>query len=76
MRETTQRHIREQGGEIAAVRGCLQALAEPTAWASKQYLQQRIAVMEERLANIQNKLAEIEFSERLVWLEDKAGIDA
>ena len=36
MRDTTQAHLREQGGEIAAVRGCLQALAEPTAWASKQ----------------------------------------
>ena len=76
MRASTQAHLREQGGEIAAVRGCLQALAEPTAWATKQYLQQRIAVMEERLANIQNKLTEIEFSEDLEWLEDKAGIDA
>ena len=76
MRETTQAHIRNQGVAIAEVRGALQALAEPTAWASKQYLQQRIAIMEERLANIQNSLNEIEFSESLEWLEDKAGIDA
>ena len=76
MRETTQAHIRKQGVAIAEVRGALQALAEPTAWASKQYLQQRIAVMEERLSIIQNKLTEIEFSESLEWLEDKAGIEA
>ena len=76
MRETTQANIRNQGVAIAEVRGALQALAEPTAWASKQYLQQRIAVMEEKLANIQNSLNEIEFSESLEWLEDKAGIDA
>ena len=76
MRETTQANIRNQGVAIAEVRGALQALAEPTAWASKQYLQQRIAIMEERLANIQNSLNEIEFSESLEWLEDKAGIDA
>ena len=76
MRDTTQAHIRSQGVAIAEVRGALQALAEPTAWASKQYLQQRIAVMEEKLANIQNSLNEIEFSESLEWLEDKAGIEA
>ena len=76
MRDTTQASIRNQGVAIAEVRGALQALAEPTAWASKQYLQQRIAVMEEKLANIQNSLNEIEFSESLEWLEDKAGIEA
>ena len=76
MRDTTQASIRNQGVAIAEVRGALQALAEPTAWASKQYLQQRIAIMEERLANIQNSLNEIEFSESLEWLEDKAGIEA
>jgi len=76
MRETTQTHIRNQGVAIAEVRGALQALAEPTAWASKQYLQQRIAIMEERLANIQHSLTEIEHSESLEWMEDKAGVDA
>ena len=54
----------------------MQALAEPTAWASKQYLQQRIAIMEERLASIQHSLTEIEHSESLGWMEDKAGVDA
>ena len=76
MRETTQTHIRNQGVAIAEVRGALQALAEPTAWASKQYLQQRIAIMEERLANIHHSLTEIEHSESLEWMEDKAGVDA
>ena len=76
MRETTQTHIRNQGVAIAEVRGALQALAEPTAWASKQYLQQRIAIMEEKLANIQHSLTEIEHSESLEWMEDKAGVDA
>ena len=54
----------------------MQALAEPTAWATKQYLQQRIAIMEDRLAKIQTSLNEIEFSESIEWLEDKAGVDA
>ena len=76
MRETTQAHIRNQGVAIAEVRGALQALAEPTAWATKQYLQQRIAIMEDRLAKIQTSLNEIEFSESIEWLEDKAGVDA
>ena len=76
MRDTTQAHIRDQGVAIAGVRGALQALAEPTTWASKQYLQQRIAIMEDRLATIQNSLNEIEFSEDIEWLEDKAGVDA
>ena len=76
MRDTTQAHIRSQGVAIAEVRGALQALTEPTAWASKQYLQQRIAVMEDRLTTIQNKLTEFECSEDIEWLEDKAGIDA
>lgn len=69
MKETTQEHIRDQGIAIAGVRGALQALAEPDAWATKQYLQQRITIMEEKLAEIQNKLAEIEFSEDLAWLD-------
>jgi DNA-binding transcriptional MerR regulator len=76
MRDTTQAHIRNQGVAIAEVRGALQALAEPTAWATKQYLQQRIAIMEDRLAKIQTSLNEIEFSESIEWLEDKAGVDA
>ena len=76
MRDTTQAHIRDQAVAIAGVRGALQALAEPTAWATKEHLRQRIAIMEDRLTTIQNKLTEIEFSEDIEWLEDKAGVDA
>jgi len=69
MRLETRAELGKQGVEIASVRGCLQALAEPTAWASKQYLQQRIAVMEERLADVQHKLNEIEWGEKVEWSE-------
>jgi hypothetical protein len=75
MRETTQAHIREQGGEIASIRGALQVLAADT-FVSKEAIQERIAIAEKKLTEIQNKLTEIEFSESLEWLEDKAGIDA
>jgi len=75
MRDTTQAHIREQGGEIASIRGALQALAVDT-FVSKEAIQERIAIVEKKLTEIQNKLTEIEFSESLEWLEDKAGIDA
>ena len=75
MRETTQAHIRKQGGEIASIRGALQVLAADT-FVSKEAIQERIAVAEKRLTEIQNKLTEIEFSEDLQWLEDKAGVDA
>lgn len=69
MREATQANIREQGGEIASVRGALQVLAVDT-FVSKEALQERIAITEKRLNEIQNKLTEIEFSEDLQWLEN------
>ena len=69
MREATQANIREQGGEIASVRGALQVLAAD-AFVSKEALQERIAITEKRLSEIQNKLTEIEFSEDLQWLEN------
>lgn len=75
MRETTQAHIRKQGVEIASIRGALQVLAADT-FVSKEAIQERIAVAEKKLTEIQNKLTEIEFSEDLQWLEDKAGVDA
>ena len=75
MRDTTQAHLREQGTEIAGLRGMLQVLAADTL-VSKEMIQERIAVAEAKLTEIQNKLTEIEFSEDLEWLEDKAGIDA
>ncbi len=67
MREETRANIGKQGVEIASVRGTLQALAE--SWgADAKYLQTRIADMEEKLSNIQNTLAEIEWSEEVEWL--------
>ena len=69
MRETTQANIREQGGEIASIRGALQVLAVDT-FVSKEAIQERIAITEKRLTEIQNKLTEIEFSEDLQWLEN------
>jgi DNA-binding transcriptional MerR regulator len=75
MREITQVNIRNQGVAIAEVRGALQALAAAT-FTTKEQLQARIKHFEEKLANIQNNLTEIEWSESLEWLEDKAGIEA
>jgi|TARA_R100000781_G_C4018549_1_gene106230 DNA-binding transcriptional MerR regulator len=75
MRETTQAHIRSQGVAIAEVRGALQILAADTL-TKKENIQERIKHWESKLAEIQNTMAEIEFSENLEWLEDKAGIEA
>lgn len=69
MKETTQGHIREQGGEIASIRGALQILAVDTL-VSKEAIQERIAILEKRLSEHQNKLTEIEFSEDLEWLSE------
>ncbi len=69
MREETKANISKQGAEIASVRGTLQALAE--SWGNDyehvKYLQKRISDMEEKLSNIQNTLAEIEWSENTEW---------
>ncbi|MDP6737229.1 MAG: hypothetical protein QF732_12155 [Nitrospinaceae bacterium] len=75
MRAETQKHLRKQGAEIAAVRGALQILAQ-TNLIGKENIQERLKHWESKLTDIQNKLAEIEFSEDLEWLEDKAGIEA
>lgn len=70
MREETKANISKQGAEIASVRGTLQALAE--SWGNDyehvKYLQKRISDMEEKLNNVQNTLAEIEWSEEVEWL--------
>ena len=70
MRLETRENISKQGAEIASVRGTLQALAE--SWGNDydhvKYLQKRIADMEEKLRNVQNTLAEIEYSEEIDWL--------
>ena len=75
MRDITQANIRNQGVAIAEARGALQALAAAT-FTTKEQLQARIKHFEEKLANIQNNLTEIESSESLEWIEYKAGIDA
>ena len=75
MRNTTQEHIRNQGVAIAEVRGALQILAQ-TNLVGKENIQARLKHWEAKLTDVQNKLTEIENSEDLEWLEDKAGIDA
>ena len=75
MRNTTQKHIRNQGVAIAEVRGALQILAE-TNLVGKENIQARLKHWEAKLSDIQNRLTEIENSEDLEWLEDKAGVDA
>ena len=67
MRPETKANIAQQGAEIASIRGTLQALSE--SWGvDAKYLQTRIADMEEKLTNVQNTLAEIEWSEEVDWL--------
>lgn len=70
MRPETRDNIAKQGTEIASVRGTLQALAE--SWGNDyehvKYLQKRISDMEEKLTNVQNTLAEIEYSEEIDWM--------
>ena len=67
MKLQTRESINKQGEEIARVRGTLQGLAE--AWGTDvKYLQTRIAEAEEKLTQIQNTLAEIEWSEEIDWL--------
>jgi DNA-binding transcriptional MerR regulator len=75
MRNTTQTHIRNQGVAIAEVRGALQILAQ-TNLVGKENIQERLKHWEAKLTDIQNKLTEIEWSESIEWLEDKAGIEA
>jgi len=75
MRVETQTHIRNQGVAIAEVRGALQILAQ-TNLVGKENIQERLKHWEAKLTVVQNRLAEIEFSEDLEWLEDKAGVDA
>jgi DNA-binding transcriptional MerR regulator len=75
MRVETQTHLRNQGIAIAEVRGALQILAQ-TNLVGKENIQERLKHWESKLTDIQNRLTEIENSEDLEWLEDKAGIEA
>jgi len=75
MRDITQTNLRNQGVAIAEVRGALQILAQ-TNLVGKENIQARLKHWEAKLSDIQNRLTEIENSEDLEWLEDKAGVDA
>ena len=67
MRNGLRARLGKQGAEIASIRGTLHTLAE--SWgADANYLQTRIADMEEKLSKIQNTLHEIEWSEETAWL--------
>ena len=53
----------------------LQTLAE-TNLSGKEAIQQRLTQLGTRLGTVSDTLREIELSEDLQWLEDKAGVDA
>ena len=75
MKETTKSHIRKQSSLIEDIVGVLQVLAE-TNLSGKEAIQQRLTQLGTRLNTISDSLREIEQSEDLQWLEDKAGVDA
>ena len=75
MKETTKAHIRKQSSLIEDIVGVLQVLAE-TNLSGKEAIQQRLTQLGTRLDTISDSLREIELSEDLQWLEDKAGVDA
>jgi hypothetical protein len=75
MKETTKAHIRKQSSLIEDIVGVLQVLAE-TNLSGKEAIQQRLTQLGTRLDTISDTLREIEQSEDLQWLEDKAGVDA
>ena len=63
MRLETRENISKQGAEIASL-----AESWGNGYYHVKYLQKRIADMEEKLSNVQNTLAEIEYSEEIDWL--------
>jgi len=75
MKETTRAHIRKQSSLIEDIVGVLQVLAE-TNLSGKEAIQQRLTQLGTRLDAVSDSLREIEQSESLEWLEDKAGVDA
>ena len=75
MRNTTQDTHQESGSRHR--RGARSVASTSSGYLHHQgKIQARIKHFEEKLANIQNKLTEIEWSESLEWIEDKAGIEA
>jgi hypothetical protein len=75
MRVETQRHIRNQASKIENLVGMVGILAE-TNLVDKAHIQLRLGQLKQRLETISDSLREIEQSESLEWLEDKAGVDA
>ena len=75
MKETTRAHIRKQSSLIEDIVGVLQYMSE-TNLSGKEAIQQRLTQLGTRLDTISDTLREIEQSEDLQWLEDKAGVDA
>ena len=61
MRDGLRAKLGKQGAEIASIRGTMQALTEGE-WMDKGYIQRRIQDLEFRLINVQQELAEIEFT--------------
>tara|TARA_R100000742_G_C4217312_1_gene42056 strand:+ start:154 stop:357 length:204 start_codon:yes stop_codon:yes gene_type:complete len=61
MRDGLRARLGKQGAEIASIRGTMQALTEGE-WMDKGYIQRRIQDLEFRLINVQQELAEIEFT--------------
>ena len=75
MRVETQTHIRNQASKIENIIGMVGILAE-TNLVDKAHIQLRLGQLKQRLETISDSLREIEQSESLEWLEDKAGVDA
>ena len=75
MRVETQKHIRNQASKIENITGMVGILAE-TNLVDKAHIQLRLGQLKQRLEAISDSLREIEQSENLEWLEDKAGVDA
>jgi hypothetical protein len=75
MRVETQTHIRNQASKIENLVGMVGILAE-TNLVDKAHIQLRLGQLKQRLETISDSLREIEQSESLEWLEDKAGVDA
>jgi hypothetical protein len=75
MKETTRAHIRNQASNIENITGMVDVLSQ-TDLVDKAHIQLRLDQLKQRLETISDTLREIEQSESLEWLEDKAGINA
>ena len=75
MKETTRAHIRNQASNIENITGMVDVLSQ-TDLVDKAHIQLRLDQLKQRLETISDSLREIEQSESLEWLEDKAGINA